>query len=176
MSITYSHFKSYTNFFGNNNHILLIITPIYAQNNDDDFEYGIIFPNFEGEDSSGGIDGGRNDDSDGSSGGSSNSGSGSSMIDDDDNGKGEGENEELINENTNDFSPLSSNSSTINDKANPDEGIGQYEAKQIEQEDEGALQVDQQIDESLNQSVGNGVNQTVEQQGIGQQSEQQAFE
>ena len=85
MLITDSHFKSYTNFFDNNNHIFLIITPIYGQNNDDDFEYGnifpnfednnlgdfeygIIFPNFEVEDSSGDIDGGRKDDSDGSGG------------------------------------------------------------------------------------------------------------
>ena len=175
MLITDSHFKSYTNFFENNNYILLIITPIYAQNNDDDFEYGnifpnfeddddylsdfgygIIFPNFEGEDSSGDIDRDRKDDDDGSSGGSS-------RIDDDDDGTGEGGNEELINENTNDFSPLSSNSPTINDKTNPDEGIGQLEGKQI--------------DESLNQTVGNEINQTVEQQqqqqDIGQQLEQQ---
>ena len=93
--ITGSPFKGYTNYFENNNHIFLIITPVYGQNNDDDFEYGnifpnfedddlgdfeygIIFPNFEVEDSSGDINGGK-DDSDGSSGGSSSS----SRMDDD---------------------------------------------------------------------------------------------
>lgn len=32
--------KSYTNFYENNNHILLKITPIYAQGNSGDFEDG----------------------------------------------------------------------------------------------------------------------------------------
>ncbi|HET9805960.1 MAG TPA: hypothetical protein VFP49_03535, partial [Nitrososphaeraceae archaeon] len=43
-------FKSYTNFFENNNRILLKITPIYAQDNGNDFEDGSIFPSFEDDD------------------------------------------------------------------------------------------------------------------------------
>ena len=45
--VTSSPFKIYTNFFGNNNHVLLKITPIYAQDNGGDFEDGYIFPGFE---------------------------------------------------------------------------------------------------------------------------------
>ena len=44
--VTVSPLKSYTKFYENNNHILLKITPIYAQGNSDDFEDGNIFPGF----------------------------------------------------------------------------------------------------------------------------------
>jgi hypothetical protein len=42
--ITGSPFKSYTNFFENDNHILLKTPPIYAQDNNGDFTDGNIFP------------------------------------------------------------------------------------------------------------------------------------
>ena len=51
--ITDSPLKSYTNFYENNNHILLKITPIYAQSNSGDFEDGDIFPDFKAEDDGG---------------------------------------------------------------------------------------------------------------------------
>ena len=51
--VTVSPLKSYTNFYENNNHILLKITPIYAQGNSDDVEDGDIFPDFKAEDNGG---------------------------------------------------------------------------------------------------------------------------
>ena len=57
--VTGSPLKSYTNFYENNNHILLKITPIYAQGNSGDFEDGNIFPDFKAED-----DGGQEKDGD----------------------------------------------------------------------------------------------------------------
>ena len=51
--VTGSPLKSYTNFYENNNHILLKITPIYAQDNSGDFEDGNIFPDFKAEDDGG---------------------------------------------------------------------------------------------------------------------------
>ena len=93
-----SPFKSYTNFFEFNNHILLKITPIYAQGNGDDFENGIIFPGFE-EDNGGNFKdnfifpGFEEDDSGDGSGSSS---SGGSRINDDDSGDGSGSSRVMV--------------------------------------------------------------------------------
>ena len=48
--VTGSTLKSYTNFYENNNHILLKLLTIYAQDNSGDFEDGNIFPDFKTED------------------------------------------------------------------------------------------------------------------------------
>ena len=143
--VTGSPLKSYTNFYENNNHILLKITPIYAQDDSGDFEDGDIFPDFKTED-----DGGKEDDNifpdfkteddggkekdGGGNGGKEKDGGGNGGEEKDGGGNGgegkdgggdggegkDGGNEERINENTNDFSPLSSGSPTNTDnKVNP---------------------------------------------------------
>ena len=95
--VTDSPFKSYTNFFENDNHISLKIPPIYAQDNDGDFTDGNIFPGVKDDR---GIEAAGN---------------------------------ERINENTNDFSPLSSDSSTnTDDKSNPDDEADQSVDQQSE--------------------------------------------
>ena len=158
--VTGSPFKSYTNLFENNNHILLKIPPIYAQDNGGGFEGGDIFPGFEEEDN-GGVE-------------------------------KDGGSKERINENTNDFSPLSSGLPTnTDDKANPDDEVGQPVGQQSEQEAEDAVQVDQQtlqdtgqvafeaeVDQQTGQqveqqTVGNEVNLTEQQQDTGEQGDQQ---
>jgi hypothetical protein len=192
--VTGSTLKSHTNFYENNNHILLKLPTIYAQDNSGDFEDGGIFPDFKTEDN-----GDKEKD---------------------------GGNEGRINENTNDFSPLSSGSPTntddkvnpyvkvnpygsptntddkvnpyvkvnpygsptnTDDKVNPDNEVGQPLGQQSEQEDEDSVQVDQQsgqqvyqqtigTNQSEQQTIGNEVNQTEEQQTIGtNQSEQQTI-
>jgi hypothetical protein len=183
--LTGSTLKSYTNFYENNNYILLKLPTIYAQDNSGDFEDGDIFPDFKTEDKGGkekdgGGDGGKEKD---------------------------GGNERRINENTNDFSPLSSGSPTntddkvnpyvkvnpygsptnTDDKVNPDNEVGQSLGQQSEQEDEDSVQVDQQsgqqvyqqtngTNQSEQQTIGNEVNQTEEQQTNGtNQSEQQTI-
>ena len=157
--VTGSPFKSYTNLFENNNHILLKIPPIYAQDNGGDFEGGDIFPDFEED--NGGVE-------------------------------KDGGSKERINENTNDFSPLSSGLPTnTDDKANPDDEVGQPVDQQSEQEAEDAVQVDQQtvqdtgqvafeaeVDQQTGQqveqqTVGNEVNLTEQQQDTGEQGDQQ---
>ena len=158
--ITGSLFQNYTIFFENNHHILLNVTPIYAQDNRGILEDDDIFPDFKAEDGDG--DGGKEKDGD-SDGGK----------------EKDGGNEERINENTNDFSPLSSGSpintddqvnpygSPINtdDKVNPDDEVDRQVGQQSEQEAEDSVQVDQQIGEQVDQqTVGNEVNQTEEQQ------------
>ena len=55
--ITGSTLKSYTNFYENNNHILLKLPTIYAQDNSGDLEDGDIFPDFKTEDNGGKEDG-----------------------------------------------------------------------------------------------------------------------
>ncbi|HEY9485835.1 MAG TPA: hypothetical protein VIQ04_04260, partial [Nitrososphaeraceae archaeon] len=65
--VTGSTLKSYTNFYENNNHILLKLFTIYAQDNSGDFEDGDIFPYFKTEDKGGkekdgGGDGGKEKD------------------------------------------------------------------------------------------------------------------
>ena len=55
--VTGSTLKSYTNFYENNNHILLKLFTIYAQDNSGDFEDGDIFPYFKTEDKGGKEDG-----------------------------------------------------------------------------------------------------------------------
>ena len=55
--VTGSPLKSYTNFYENNNHILLKLTPIYAQDNSGYFDDDDIFPNFKTEDDGGNDDG-----------------------------------------------------------------------------------------------------------------------
>ena len=51
--VTSSTLKSYTNFYENDNPILLKIPSIYAQGNSGDFEDGDIFPDFKAEDDGG---------------------------------------------------------------------------------------------------------------------------
>ena len=51
--VTGSTLKSYTNFYENNNLILLKLPTIYAQENSDDFEDGGIFPDFKTDDKGG---------------------------------------------------------------------------------------------------------------------------
>jgi hypothetical protein len=126
--------KSYTNFYENNNHILLKLTPIYAQDNSGNFEDGDIFPDFKTEDK-GGKDGdifpdfktedtgGKEKDGDGD-GGKEKDGDGDGGKEKDGDGDGgkekDGGNEGRINKNTNDFSPLASGSPTnTDDKVNP---------------------------------------------------------
>ena len=186
--LTGSTLKSYTNFYENNNYILLKLPTIYAQDNIGDFEDGDIFPDFKAEDNGGEEKGGGGD------GGSEEKGGG-----------GDGGNEERINENTNDFSPLSSGSQTntddkvnpyvkvnpygsptnTDDKVNPDNEVGQPLGQQSEQEDEDSVQVDQQsgqqvyqqtngTNQSEQQTIGNEVNQTEEQQNTGEQVDQQS--
>jgi hypothetical protein len=136
--LTGSTLKSYTNFYENNNYILLKLPTIYAQDNSGDFEDGDIFPDFKTEDK----------------GGKEKDGSG-------DGGKEKDEgNERRINENTNDFSPLSSGSPTnTDDKVNPDNEVGQPLGQQSEQEDEDSVQVDQQSGQQVYQQT-NGTNQS----------------
>jgi len=116
--ITGSLFQNYTIFFENNHHILLNVTPIYAQDNrgileDDDIfpdfkaedgdgdggkeEDGDIFPDFKAEDGDG--DGGKEKDGDGD-GGKEKDGDGNVGKEKDE------RNEERINENSNDISTL----------------------------------------------------------------------
>ena len=166
--VTVSPLKSYTNFYENNNHILLKITPIYAQGNSGDFEDGDIFPDFKAEDNGG------EEEEDGDifpdfkaedNGGEEKDGGGDGGEEKD------GGNEERINEKTNDFSPLSSGSPiNTDDKVNPygspintDDKVNPY--------DEVDQQSGQQVDQ---QTVGNEVNQTEEQQQYtGEQVDQQ---
>ena len=89
--------KSYSNFYENNNHILLKITPIYAQGNSGDFEDGDIFPDFKAEDGGGEKNGDifpgfeEDDSGDGSS-----SGSGGSSINDDDDDDSSGSSSDVV--------------------------------------------------------------------------------
>jgi hypothetical protein len=170
-----SPLKSYTNFYENNNHIFLKITPIYAQGNSGDFEDGDIFPDFKAE-----YDGGEEKDGDIFPDFKSEYDGGEEK----DGVKEKGGGEERINENTNDFSPLSSGSPiNTDDKINPygspintDDKVGQPVGQQSEQEVEDPVQVDQQSGQQVDQqTVGNEVNQT-EQQTVGNevnQTEQQ---
>jgi hypothetical protein len=192
-----SPLKSYTNFYENNNHILLKFTPIYAQGNSGDFEDGNIFPDFKAEDdgakeNGGDIfpdfnaeDEGAKENGGGGDGAKENGGGGDGAKENGGGGDGakengglekEGGNEERINENTNDFNPLSSASpinpygspTNTDDKVNPDE-VGQPVGQQSEQEYEDQVQVDQQ-------TVGNEVNQTEQQTVEVNQTEQQTVE
>ena len=154
--ITGSLFQNYKIFFENNHHILLNVTPIYAQDNRGILEDDDIFPDFKAEDGDG--DGGKEKDGDG------------------DGGKEkDGGNEERINENTNDFSPLSSGSPiNTDDQVNPYDEVGQPVDQQLEQEAEDSVQVDRQSDQKVDQqTVGNEVNQTGQQQDIGEKVDQQ---
>ena len=178
--VTGSTLKSYTNFYENNNHILLKLLTIYAQDNSGDFEEGGIFPDLKTEDNGGKEDGDifpyfKTEDK----GGKEKDGGG-------DGGKEkDGGNEERINENTNDFSPLSSGSLTntddkvnpyvkvnpygsptnTDDKVNSNNGVGQSLGQQSEQEAEDSVQVDQQSGQQVDQqTIGNEVNQTEQQQ------------
>ena len=163
--------KSYTNFYENNNHILLKLTPIYAQDNSGNFEDGDIFPDFKTEDT-GGKDGGifpdfKTEDTEGKE-----------KDGDGDGGKEkDGGNEGRINKNTNDFSPLASGSPTnADDKVNPYDEVRQQVGQQLEQEAEDSVQVDQQpigTNQTQQQTIGNEVNQTEEQQGTGEKIDQQ---
>ena len=115
----------------------------------------------------------------GGSSGSSNSNSNSNVggsLEDNDNT--DGGNEERINENTNDFNPLSSSCPNTGDKANPDNKVNLTRGQQSGQVIEDASKVGQQTNQPLNQTVGNEVNQTIEQQqqDIGQQPGLQKFE
>jgi hypothetical protein len=202
--VTGSTLKSYTNFYENNNYILLKLPTIYAQDNSGNFEDDGIFPYFKTEDNGG------KEEEDGDifpdfkaedNGGEEKDGGGDGGEEKD------GGNEERINEKTHDFSPLSSGSPTntddkvnpyvkvnpygsptnTDDKVNPDNEVGQPLGQQSEQEDEDSVQVDQQsgqqVDQQTNgtnqseqQTIGNEVNQTEEQQTNGtNQSEQQTI-
>ena len=225
--VTGSPFKSYTNLFEDNNHILLKITPIYAQDNGGDFEGGNIFPGFEEEDNGGekdgdifpdfkteddgggkGKDGGKAKDGGEEKDGGSDGGKAKDVGSDGGKAKDGGEekdggNEERINENTNDFSPLSSGSpintddkinpygSPINtdDKVHPYDEVGQPVGQQSEQVAEDSVQVDQQSGEQVDQqtvgtevnqteqqTVGTEVNQTEQQQNTGEQVDQQTVD
>ena len=105
----------------------------------------------------------------------SNSNVGGSLEDNDNT---DGGNEERINENTNDFNPLSSSCPNTGDKANPDNKVNLTRGQQSGQVIEDASKVGQQTNQPLNQTVGNEVNQTIEQQqqDIGQQPGLQKFE
>ena len=187
--ITGSLFQNYTIFFENNHHILLNVTPIYAQDNRGILEDDDIFPDFKAEDGDG--DGGKEKDGDGD-GGKEKDGDGDGGKEKDGDGDGgkekDGGNEERINENTNDFSPLSSGSpintddqvnpygSPINtdDQVNPYDEVGQPVDQQLEQEAEDPVQVDRQSDQKVDQqTVDNEVNQTGQQQDIGEKVDQQ---
>ena len=162
--VTGSTLKSYTNFYENNNLILLKLPTIYAHVNSDDLEDGGIFPDLktddkDGKEKDGGGDGGKEKD-----------------------GGGDGR----TNENTNNFSPLSSGSpkntddkvnpnnkvnpygSPINtdDKVNPNNKVGPQLGQQSKQEVKESVQVDQQSGQQVYQQT-NGTNQTEEQQTIG---------
>ena len=181
--VTVSPLKSYTNFYENNNHILLKITPIFAQGNSGDVEDGDIFPDFKAEDNGdeekdGDIfpdfkaeDNGGEEKDGGGDGGEEKDGGGDGGEEKDGGGDGgeekDGGNEERITEKTNDFSPLSSGSpintddkvnpygSPINtdDKVNPDDEVDQPVGQQSEQEAEDSVQVDQQTGEQVDQQT-----------------------
>ena len=176
--ITGSPFKNYILFIENNNHFLLKITPIYGKENVGSFGDDYIFPPFR-------EDGSNVEDKDRDDGVSGNSIEYEDEDDDDSNGGGSledndntGGNEERINENTNDFNPLSSSCPNTGDKANPDNKVNLTRGQQSGQVIEDASKVGQQTNQPLNQTVGNEVNQTIEQQqqDIGQQPGLQKFE
>ncbi|HJT85133.1 MAG TPA: hypothetical protein VJ697_11685 [Nitrososphaeraceae archaeon] len=191
--ITGSPFKNYILFIENNNHFLLKITPIYGKENVGSFGDDYIFPpfredgsNVEDKDRDDGVSGNSieyededDDDSNGggSSGSSNSNSNGGGSLEDNDNT--EGGDEERINENTNDFNPLSSSSTNTDDKANPDNKVNPMIGQQSGQVIEDASKVGQQTNQPLNQTVGNEVNQTLEQQqqqqDIGQQPGLQKF-
>ena len=163
--VTGSTLKSYKNFYENNNLILLKLPTIYAQVNNDDLEDGGIFPDLKTDDKDGKEDGGIFPD-----------------LKTEDNGGKEkdGGGDGRTNENTNNFSPLSSGSpKNTDDKVNPDNEVGKPLRQQSEQEAKDSVQVDQQsgkqvyqqttgTNQSEQQTIGNEINQNEEQQDTGE--------